>query len=279
MESLRNNCNLVVVVNTTLMNNHQRELADALQNRKVLRTCTCDDLLVLLQRIFDSGDRAIDSTTLSHTGAHTKFMASCIKGSFMLKDVRISQAPNVQQVAFCFRDGRAHLLCKSLEGKKTWHTTIFVDGSLSERMNKPYTLLTLGPGEYIKGCEIYTTNITLVTNTGRKVQSVESIKEEQACILFAEEWHMIVGIEYSGETGKFHLLQETMPPINAFDALSDLDPASFRTIVDSTVKFPYNTDHFASKRDRFGNENWLEFAIGFAILGVVLNMIHNQWVC
>jgi hypothetical protein len=279
MESLRNNCNLVVVVNTALMNNHQQELADALQNRKVLRTCTCDDLLVLLKRIFDSGDRIIDSTALSPTVAHTKFMASCIQGSFMLKDVRISQATNLQQVAFCFRDGRAHLLCKSLEGEKTWHTAIFVDGSLSERMNQAYTLLTLGPSEYIKGCEIHTTNITLLTNTGRKVQSVESTKEEQACILFADERHMIVGVEYSGKTGKFHLLQETVPPINAFDALSDLDPASFRTIVDSTVKFPFNTERFVSKRDRFGNESWLEFAIGFAILGVVLNMFHNQWVC
>jgi hypothetical protein len=48
-----------------------------------------------------------------------------------------------------------------------------------------------------------------------------------------------LNIESSGETGKFGLLQETMPPINAFDASSDLDPVSFRTIVDSTVKPPF----------------------------------------
>ncbi|XP_023024335.1 alg13 UDP-N-acetylglucosaminyltransferase subunit [Leptinotarsa decemlineata] len=54
LEVLRNKKNLIVVVNEDLMDNHQTELAEELQNGGYLYYCTCDNLDIVLRKKFNA---------------------------------------------------------------------------------------------------------------------------------------------------------------------------------------------------------------------------------
>jgi hypothetical protein len=274
-EALRMESNLVVVVNTELMDNHQRELAEALQDRKVLRMCTCDGLLELMELMFSSG-RSINLESMDSQVSlrHRDFIASCIRGSLMVKDVRVSRGTDLQDVAFCFRDGHAYVLWRSVAGKNVWHPTgLTSTDSLSERMDKSSIVVTLEPGEYIIGCKIGIQNISLTTNKGRTA-GWDGKNLGQTANLIADAGHMIVGIEHSTQMGGFRILQDQLPPSKVSDGLSDLNPFVFQEIVNSTI---------VQQQQDCGVEKtsleWLELALLVAVLGVLVNLTHSQIAC